>query len=723
MARISATFSNAKAGMQLKDFIAMLLRRRWVILISFGTVVGSVIFQASRIPDVYESFATLVIEEQNPLIMQSMSGEAGHPLSFYDGIMNSMTFLDMVIDSIGMNIFAQDYPHQTRDNIRRIVQGGISLKNTSYASFLNFTARAKSKELAYLLASIGTDVFRKRVLEVETEESRRGVFEIEKQIDLIRTKLEQAEHDYRSYQEEQGNIAEGATPELQSLQSAYAADRSQLGVKSADLNAEKKQLELLESKITPSEQKQSPEYLKLRSKLSDLEKEKIRFENLGIKLSGASPVEREIEEIESQLLKYHRATQPENIDLQTMKEWQKLRESVLNKESEMELFKRRLESYRAAIENYKKGNPNLLAQSLELLRLKRSKEIYENIYNTLLQKSEEERVRSASSSIGIKIIDVARMPLQAIPKNQASYYLLSVLFGLILGLGLAFLLEFNDTTIKSNEDIERYLQLAVLGTIPHITYNKKEDIEIHRQSSSRKGMTVSRYPRHLLNFEGRDSVIAEAYRSLRTNLLFASPDNPLKTIAVTSSGPHEGKSITTSNLAIAYAQMGNRTLLIDTDLRRPILHHLFDVPREPGLSDLFIENPDFERAILPTPKKNLWLVTAGRFTPNPAELIGSQKMLTVIEYARAHFDMVFFDTPPIVAVTDATLLGTRTDGMLLVIRSHRTDRDIAMRAMHLLTNVGVKIVGSILNDIDLSHRYSSYGYYKYYYHYYKSKKD
>jgi tyrosine-protein kinase Etk/Wzc len=169
--------------------------------------------------------------------------------------------------------------------------------------------------------------------------------------------------------------------------------------------------------------------------------------------------------------------------------------------------------------------------------------------------------------------------------------------------------------------------------------------------------------------------------------------------------------------------MGKRTLLVDTDLRRPVLHHLFGFKREPGFTELFFDEPNYEHCIRPTGKENLSIVTAGIFTPNPAELIGSHKMNTLVDYFRQNFDMVFFDTPPIVAVTDAALLGTKLDGIMLVVKSHHTDRDVVSRALNALMNVNVKILGTVLNDIDLSHRYSSYGYYKYYYHYYKSKSD
>jgi capsular exopolysaccharide synthesis family protein len=728
---IAAGLSRLKSGTQVKDYVAIIIRRRWVIIMSLLSVAMSTMFFVMRIPDIYESFSTVVIEQQNTLLIQAMNaGTEGRSLDFYQGILNSRTFLEMVFDSLGIEAFRTAQPRIDREGAIASIQKSFSLRNTEYASFMRFNVQASSKELAYSLASAGTDIFRKRCREVETEESRRATTELENQLKSIRDKLEQAEHDYQTYRELRGNISEGTTPELKTLTEAYATNTAQLGLKEADLNAERKQLAQIETAITPSENERSPEFLKLRSRLRELEQEKLRLENLGIKLAGPSAVDREIDDLEHQLLQYRQpskglsAVGAGGVDPRTVKQWQELRKSVLNKEGELDLFKRRLESYKKAIASYKQNNPDILTQSLELQRLQRSREVYENVYNVLLQKSEEERVRNTSNTAGIKIVDVARMPSHPIPKNQTRYYAFGIILGLLLGVGLAFLLEFNDTTIKSNEDVEKYLSLPILGTIPHIAHNKKEGIEIRRRSSkSKKQMSVQQYPRQLLSFSGDDSVITESYRSLRTNLSFVSPDRPIQTALLTSAGPGEGKSLTIGNLAIAYAQMGKKTLLVDTDLRRPVLHHLFGLKREPGFCDLFVENPDYETAIRPTGKDNLSIITAGMFTPNPAELIASHKMVQHIDYFKKHFDIIFFDTPPVFAVTDATLLGTKVDGVLLVIKAHHTDKEIAVRAVSSIQNVGVKVWGVVLNDINLTHRYSSYGYYKYYYHYYKSKTD
>jgi capsular exopolysaccharide synthesis family protein len=725
MEKMLSPFQPLKSDTKLRDYFAIFVRRKLLILVAFVSVAGSIFMYVSRIKDVYESFSTIVIEEKNIGINQAMNTlTPSRSLDFYQGILESRTFLEMAVDSIGLEVLKTANPKMTREMAINEIQSAFNLKSTEYASFMRLNARASTKDLAYCIASVGTAVFRKRCQEVETEESRATMQEIDKQIKMVHDKLEKAERDYQTFKERTGNILDGMTPELKTLQDTFATNLAQLGIKDASLGAEKKQLANMETSITPAEQERSPEFLKLRSRLRELEQEKLRLENLGIRMVGTSTVDREIQDIEGQLLQYRKSKQSAVVDPRLVKQWQEARKSVLTKESELDLFKKRLDSYKKAIGNYKTRNPDILAQSLELLRLQRSSQVYQNVYNVLLEKVEEERMKSASNSAGIKIVDVARQPENPIPKNETRYYIVGVIMGLLLGLGLALFIEYNDTTIKSNEDIERYLGVSVLGTIPHIAHNKKSDIQIRRRSAQSKNATsVVQYPRQILNFAGDDSVITESYRSLRTNLSFVSPDHPLHAVIVTSAGPGEGKSLTTVNCATAYAQMGKKTLLVDTDLRRPVVHHFFDMRREPGFSDLFGENLDYSAVIRPSGKENLDVITAGIFTPNPAELIGSHKMTQHIEYFKKNYEMIFFDTPPIVAVTDATLLGKKVDGVLLVIKSHHSDREFVSRALMTLNNVGVKVWGAILNDIDLTHRYSSYGYYKYYYHYYKSKKD
>ncbi len=192
---------------------------------------------------------------------------------------------------------------------------------------------------------------------------------------------------------------------------------------------------------------------------------------------------------------------------------------------------------------------------------------------------------------------------------------------------------------------------------------------------------------------------AEAYRTLRTNLTFTALDNPIETLLVTSSAPDEDKSTVLANLAVTMAQGERRTILVDADLRRPSLHEIFDVTNDQGLTSMIVEETTLDNPpLLKVGIKNLWLLPSGPLPPNPAGILGSRKMEQVIAALKEHADVVLFDAPPVVAVTDAAVLGTKVDGVLLVVRAGRTRREHAQRAKELLERVHVRIVGAVLND-------------------------
>jgi capsular exopolysaccharide synthesis family protein len=206
------------------------------------------------------------------------------------------------------------------------------------------------------------------------------------------------------------------------------------------------------------------------------------------------------------------------------------------------------------------------------------------------------------------------------------------------------------------------------------------------------------------------SPAAEAYRTLRTNLYFSSLDTPVRSLVITSAAPGEGKSTVLANLAVVMAQGEKRTVLVDADLRRPSLHELFGVPNERGLTTMFMDKQAIVNPPLtPAPGTDgLQLLTAGMLPPNPAELLGSRRMEDIIEALLARADVVLFDAPPIIAVTDAAVLGTKTDGLLLVVNAGQTRRDHAQRAKELLEKVKVRLIGVVLNNAPLDSTLGGY---------------
>lgn len=216
----------------------------------------------------------------------------------------------------------------------------------------------------------------------------------------------------------------------------------------------------------------------------------------------------------------------------------------------------------------------------------------------------------------------------------------------------------------------------------------------------KKLSNVNNKMRHLITKLNPRSPISEQYRTIRTNLQFASVDSDLRSILLTSAGPSEGKSMTTANLAIVYAQQGKRVLLVDADLRKPTIHYTFRLDNLRGLSNILVGETSLRDAVESSDVENLDLISCGPIPPNPSELLGSKRMQFFIEEAKQSYDIVIFDMPPVLAVTDAQVMSNFVDGTILVVRSKQTENDAANRAMEALQSVNANVLGAVLNDRD-----------------------
>lgn len=218
----------------------------------------------------------------------------------------------------------------------------------------------------------------------------------------------------------------------------------------------------------------------------------------------------------------------------------------------------------------------------------------------------------------------------------------------------------------------------------------------------------------IISVKSPKSLIAEAYRTLRTNIQFSSFDNKVQSIVVTSSGPNEGKSTTASNLAVVMAESGGKTILIDCDQRKPTQHKIFGVSNGKGISDLLVGKVKFEEAVQKTSVENLELLTSGTKPPNPAELLSSSKMKNFVAGLKSRYEYIIIDTPPVIAVTDAQLIASHADGTVLVVASSQAEREAVIKSKELLEKVNAKILGVVLNKLEVNEK----GYYGYYYEYY-----
>lgn len=377
-----------------------------------------------------------------------------------------------------------------------------------------------------------------------------------------------------------------------------------------------------------------------------------------------------------------------------------------------------LEARELAIRDFSSGYESDLSKlpykELELTRLLRAKDVNENIYKMLLEKYEEAKITEAGKIGNVRVIDPAKEPLSPIKPRKALNLLIGLVVGLVLGVGLSFFLDSMDNSVKTAEEIETNFGIPVLGLIPSIQAegNRKKKRNGQDEISKIASTLVTKYtPR---------SPISEAYRAIRTNIQFSKIDAPLRSIVITSAAPAEGKSTTVANLAFTTALAGAKTLLIDADLRRPVIHSLFGLEREPGMTNILAERLPPEKVIKPSGVENLDILTCGAIPPNPSELLGSQRMKELVNQLKGKYDLILFDSPPVITVTDTAVLSSQVEGVVLVVLSHGTDRRALARAKSLLTNVNANILGSILNKIDLTGIGSSYDYYYHYHYYYYS---
>ncbi|PAP77151.1 GumC family protein [Rubrivirga marina] len=349
-------------------------------------------------------------------------------------------------------------------------------------------------------------------------------------------------------------------------------------------------------------------------------------------------------------------------------------------------------------------------QSIELAQLERDRRAAETLYGALEQNLQQARVAEQSQLGYARVIRPAFPPTRAFSPLRVRNTVLALLCGLVFGGLLAIGRVKLDHRIHTPDDLGK-LGFPVIGTVPSTDTLVKEEYG-GAEAAEVNGRMVDTHVVSLLN---PMATASESYRALRTNIQFSRPDVVVQTILVTSANPGEGKSVTSSNLAVVFAQAGRRVLLVDSDLRRPTVHKKLGIPREPGLVQELFTDDEINPDALDRLADDLYVLPAGSIAPNPSELIGSRRMRDLIEDMRSKFDIIIFDAPPILAATDAVLLSTQCDATLVIARAGETKDFELQSAMTALADVGTKPSGLVLNAFDVR---QAYGYrYKYAYRY------
>jgi len=353
----------------------------------------------------------------------------------------------------------------------------------------------------------------------------------------------------------------------------------------------------------------------------------------------------------------------------------------------------------------------------------------EQISTLLSSLREKQQAAMVSAKLGgldtsnISIIDQGEIPDRPISPKKGLNLFLALILGSLGGVGLCFVLEYLDNSVKGPEDVERLAGLPSMGVIPHVPIGedkKQKKIQLASRLDYADDKQQDPYQEigqfELINHYFPKISIAEDYRTVRTSILLSFAENPPRSILVTSALPKEGKSVTVTNLAVAFAQLGERVLVVDTDLRKPRLHQIFKIERQEGLSNFLTGNLAMRDAIQKTDVENIFLMPSGPIPPNPSELLNSKKMKQLMTESREGFDFIFFDTPPVLAVIDPLIVSAMTDATMFVIKAGVTARKPFMNAINELQKANGNILGVLFNELKV--KSGDLGFMDYY-HYYR----
>jgi capsular exopolysaccharide synthesis family protein len=705
--------------LDLVRYWKLLVRRRWIVLAALAAVILATVAVTLRATKIYSAVCTIIIESSAPRVLDAQqvqdvvetgAGATWNTRDYFETqikILTSRAVATRVVERLALasnpaflgidrvrDPAEQERLRRTRDPVA-LVQAKLRVDPVKFSRVVRLVVEDRDADLAAAIANAYADAYISESLAVRSSTTRNASDWLQEQLADLEGKLEQtgkALFEFKrrndivstSWEDRQTMVSE----RLQTFNQALA----KAGVQRAQLQARAEEIARALAAVERDGEAELESLPAVAGNSAILSLKQKYNESLV-----------ECADLEAKYLEGHPTLQACNEKLATMRrslegEIRTTLEAARREFDEVSQTERNL---RALYEQTKTEAFGFNQYEREYVELKRAYENNQRLYDTVLKRLKDAGLAGMLEMSNVRLLDRARPSLVHVRPDLRKNLLAALVVGLVLGVGLAFAVEALDSSVRTQEHLEQ-LGATFLGVIPRVQPapgEKADDLAVHRAPKS---------------------AVAECCRAIRTNLLFMSPDKPLKTILVTSSSPQDGKTTAAVDLSIAMADSGNRVLLLDADMRRPRVHKALGLRDGGGLSSLILGEVRLEDALQATPVQNLFAIPCGSIPPNPSELLHTEAFAAVLRAATERFDRIVIDSPPVAAVSDALIISTQVDGTVVIVKAGTTTRDAVRRTLRSLADLNARVLGVVLNDVDTKD--SRYGAYYYSYGYYYGEK-
>lgn len=625
--------------------------------------------------------------------------------------------------------------------------GAVAFSNDRNSDIINISAKSHSPQEAAYIANTYT----RQYYDLNLSSSRNMASNVreflENQMNDTKKDLDVAENNLQNYMQTQGIVSlDVEAKQLIEVMSTFQAQRDDVVIQMKSqqqvLRTYKDQLATIEPSLSSNVSDAVDPYIKLlQGQIAQLQVSRDVALAQNPVVANREVYNQVVAQVDSQIADLQRKLKQKTAQFLTMQVtgsgspessqggstdydptgvYKELKLRILQEELDLSATEAQKDELDKIVGRYDSDFSKIPKQSIDLAKLDRVEQSREKLFLMIQDNYQQAQIAEQSQFGYVQIVDPAVPPDKPVSPKMPLNLTLGVLLGLALGIGWVFVLDYMDRSIKSPEDLEKR-GFTVLASIPVIAGSNPSGKEGEQESTVFKdGISV---PMRLITFHKPSDPISEMYRTLRTAIQYSRIDKPLKSLLFASALPKEGKSTTIANLAVTFARAGLKTLVLDADFRRPILHRLFNCDRKPGLIEYLKNEVDLNTVVRKTFVENLFLLPTGSLPPNPSEVLGSDAMAATMEVLKATFDFIILDSPPVVAVTDSVILSKLVDGVVFVTLANKTEADVLEKAYATLKQVKAGIIGFVLNEFDVTRSYGAYYRYYRYYHYYGHKEE